>query len=61
MWHVQGFDGPDRWLLGQFDLGVGNYDIVFSAYDSGVATVDDTSLLPGTCESQGEQNGGVGV
>ena len=29
VWHVQNYDGPDRWLLGQFDLGAGNFDIVF--------------------------------
>ena len=58
VWHVQNYDGPDRWLLGQFDLGAGNFDIVFMAYDSGVATMDDISLLDGKCQDQGKS--GVG-
>ena len=55
VWHMEDYEfGPDRWLLGQFDLGAGNFDIVFTAYDSGVATLDDTVLLPGKCQDQGK-------
>lgn len=41
--------GLDRWYLGQFNLDPGHYDIVFSPYDDGMVTVDDTELLNGKC------------
>ncbi|KAK7089092.1 hypothetical protein V1264_024973 [Littorina saxatilis] len=53
VWHEEPQEGPDRWLLGQFDLEAGNYDIAFRAYDDGVATLDDTQLLPGRCKDHG--------
>ncbi|KAK7502915.1 hypothetical protein BaRGS_00005864, partial [Batillaria attramentaria] len=57
VWSVNKVQAPDQWLLGQFDLDPGNYDIVFTAYDDGRATMDDTVLLPGACKDQGCESG----
>ena len=54
IWRRENYVGPDMWLLGQFDIGPGNIDIVFMTYDQGVTAIDDTMLLPGTCATQSQ-------
>ncbi|XP_005101410.2 uncharacterized protein LOC101863910 [Aplysia californica] len=49
-WIVEETIGPDRWLMGTFDLEPGHWDIVFRPHDDQRFSLDDMYLLEGTCD-----------
>ncbi|CAG5127169.1 unnamed protein product, partial [Candidula unifasciata] len=50
VWNVEQTIGPDRWLMGMFDLAPGNYDVVFRPHDNRRFALDDMWLIEGKCE-----------
>ncbi|GFS18254.1 MAM and LDL-receptor class A domain-containing protein [Elysia marginata] len=44
-------NGPDMWLMGQFDLGPGHYDILFRPHQAAIWSLDDIYVVEGTCEA----------
>ncbi|BFZ21267.1 hypothetical protein BsWGS_24306 [Bradybaena similaris] len=45
--------GPDRWLMGMFDLTPGQYNIVFRSYEARRFAIDDMWLIEGKCDKIG--------